>query len=149
MAAILSTRASKISQANPAAGLVDLTTGVVGVLPIANGGTNSNNGIQPIAAKAVDGPIASAIGTIVITKGSALGASTLATPTPTTHDGYVIRIIAATAFAHVVSCAAGKINGGAITTLTFTSASVGDSVTLIAYQGVWLTIGTTGTITLT
>ncbi len=102
-----------------------------------------------IAAKLTDGAIASAPGTIVITKGSALGSSTLATPTTTTHDGYRLTIVSSTAFAHVVSCASGKINGGSTTTVTFTSAAIGDSVTLVAYQGIWYVIGTTGTITLT
>ena len=108
------------------------------------GGTKST-----ITAKLTDGAIASAPGTIAITKGSALGSSTLATPTTTTHDGYILRIVSTTAYAHVVSVASGKINGGALTTITFTSGAIGDSVTLIAYQGVWYTIGTTGTITIT
>ena len=101
-----------------------------------------------IAAKATDGAIGSAPGTIVITKGSALGSSTLATPTITTHDGYVLRIVAGTAFAHVVSCASGVVNGGSLTTITFTSAAIGDSVTLVAFQGKWYTIGSRGTITI-
>jgi hypothetical protein len=104
---------------------------------------------ETIAAKASNGAIASAPGVIVITKGSALGSSTLATPTTTTHDGYVLTIVSSTAYAHVVSCASGKINGGSTTTVTFTSAGIGDSVTLVAYQGVWYIVGTTGTITLT
>jgi hypothetical protein len=102
-----------------------------------------------IAAKSGDGAIASAPGVIVITKGSALGSSTLATPTTTTHDGYILTIVSSTAFAHVVSVASGKVNGGTNTTITFTSAAIGDSVTLVAYQGVWYTVGAHGTITLT
>ena len=106
-------------------------------------------GLQPtIAAKSSNGAIASAPGIIAITKGSALGASTLATPTITTHDGYVLTIVSTTAFAHVVSVAAGIINGGANTTITFTSAAVGDSVTLVAYQGVWYMVASRGTITI-
>jgi hypothetical protein len=102
-----------------------------------------------IAAKLTDGAIASAPGTIIITKGSALGSSTLATPTVTTHDGYILRIVSSTAYAHVISCASGKVNGGTTTTITFTSAAIGDSITLVAYQGYWYIVGTTGTITLT
>jgi hypothetical protein len=91
------------------------------------------------AAKAGDGAISSAPGTIVITKGSALGSSTLATPTVTTHDGYILRITAGTAAAHVVSCASGKVDGGTNTTLTFGGA-IGDHIQLVAYQGVWYSI---------
>jgi len=92
-----------------------------------------------IAAKAGDGAITSAPGVIVITKASPLGSSTLATPTVTAHDGYILTIVAGTAAAHVVSCASGKVNGGSITTLTFGGA-IGDSVTMVAYQGVWYVI---------
>ena len=99
-------------------------------------------------AKATDGAIASAPGTIVITKGSALGSSTLATPTVTAHDGYVLRIVSTTAYAHVITVASGKVNGGANTTITFTSAAIGDSIVLEAYQGVWYTVSKTGTITI-
>lgn len=113
------------------------------------GATIFKGGPQPtIAAKATDGAISSAPGTIVITKGSALGSSTLATPTTTTHDGYILRIVSSTAYAHVISCASGKVNGGTTTTITFTSAAIGDSVTLVAYQGTWYVIGSRGTITL-
>lgn len=101
-----------------------------------------------VTAKASDGAIASAPGAIVITKTSALGSSTLATPTTTTHDGYILRIVSTTAFAHVVSVASGKVNGGSNTTITFTSAAIGDGVTLLAYQGVWYVIGSRGTITI-
>lgn len=96
-----------------------------------------------ITAKSTDGAIASAPGTIVITKGSALGSSTLATPTTTTHDGYILRIVSSTGYAHVVSVASGKVNGGSNTTLTF-GAQIGNSITLIAYQGVWYVLGNVG-----
>lgn len=99
-------------------------------------------------AKATDGAIASAPGTIVITKTSALGSSTLATPTTTTHDGYLLRIVSTTAYAHAISVASGKVNGGSNTTITFTSAAIGDGVTLLAYQGVWYVVASRGTITL-
>lgn len=101
-----------------------------------------------IAAKLTDGAIASAPGVIVITKASALGSSTLATPTTTTHDGYVLTIVSSTAFAHVVTVTTGKLNAAAVTTVTFTSAAVGDSLTLVAFQGIWYLVAKTGTITL-
>lgn len=99
-----------------------------------------------VAAKAGDGAISAAAGTIYITKGSALGSSTLATSAT---NGLILRIVSTTAYAHVVSVASGKVNGGSNTTITFTSGAIGDSVTLIQIGTVWYTIGTTGTITVT
>jgi hypothetical protein len=96
-----------------------------------------------------DGAIAVANGTYFITKGSALGSSTLATPTSTTHDGYLLRIVSTTAFTHVITFTTGTVNKITGTTITFTSAAVGDSITLQAYQGVWYIVATTGTITIT
>lgn len=92
-----------------------------------------------ITAKASNGAIASAPGVIAITKGSALGSSTLATPTATDHDGYVLTIVATTAHTHSFDFASGKVNGGALTTATFGGA-IGDGLTMVAYQGVWYVI---------
>lgn len=107
----------------------------------------AGNTANTVTAKATDGAITAACGTIYITKGSALGSSTLATPTTPAQDGYTLRIVSTTAYAHVVSVASGKVNGGSNTTITFTSAAIGDSVTLQAIGGVWYVVGTTGTIT--
>jgi uncharacterized Zn-binding protein involved in type VI secretion len=101
-----------------------------------------------IAAKLTNGAIAAVSGSYAITKGSALASSTLATPVTTDDDGIIMRFVSTTAYAHVISVASGKINGGSLTTITFTSAAIGDSVTVMAYQGIWYTIGTTGTITI-
>ncbi len=81
----------------------------------------------------------------LITKGSALGSSTLATPTATTHDGYELTFTATTAYAHVISTASGKVNGGTNTTITFGGA-IGDSITLTAYQGVWYSSNATNVV---
>lgn len=64
--------------------------------------------------------------------------STLGTPTVTTHDGYTISITSTTAAAHVIGFAAGKVNGGTLNAMTFGGA-IGDSISLVAYQGVWYT----------
>lgn len=108
----------------------------------------AGNTAATVTAKPTDGAITAACGTIYITKGSALGSSTLATPTTPAQDGYTLRIVSTTAYAHVISVASGKVNGGSNTTITFTSAAIGDSVTLQAIGGVWYVVGTTGTITL-
>lgn len=105
-------------------------------------------GSRTAAAKLTDGAIAVADADYFITKGSALGSSTLATPTATTHDGWTITFTSTTAFAHVITVETGKVNGAAATSITFTSAAIGDSVTLKAWQGIWYIVATRGTITL-
>lgn len=105
-------------------------------------------GIRTGAAKLTDGAIAFSNSDIFITKGSALGASALATPTATTHDNWTMTITSTTAFAHVITVETGKVNGAAATALTFTSAAIGDSVTLKAWQGIAYIVATRGTVTL-
>lgn len=86
-----------------------------------------------------DGAITIAPGTIALTKGSA-AAITLAAPTPTTHDGYVLRIYSETAFAHVITSGVDGINAkGSSGTITLGGAK-GDSVTLVARNGHWWTL---------
>ena len=48
-------------------------------------------------------------------------------------------IVSTTAKAHQITYAAGKINGGANTTLTLGGA-IGDAATIIAYGTVWYTL---------
>jgi len=103
---------------------------------------------QTAAAKLTDGPIAVSGGSLFITKGSALGSSTLATPVATDDDGKILRIVSTTAYAHVITVTTGKVNKLAATTITFTSAAVGDQITLQAMSGIWYVIGTIGTITI-
>jgi len=98
----------------------------------------------PVVPYAVDGAVAPAAGTAMLTKGS-IGAYTLAAPVAGSaanggQDGTEITIITGTAFAHVVTCPSNKINGNK-TTATWTAA-VGNSIALIAYNGVWYTQGT-------
>jgi len=101
------------------------------------------NHIMAPTAKLTDGAIASVPATYFITKGSALGSSTVANPTSTTHDGYRIKIVSTTAYAHVVSFNSGKINGGSLTTATF-GAQVGNTLCVVAYQGVWYAVENIG-----
>jgi len=105
-------------------------------------------GIRTGAAKLTDGAIAFSNSDIFITKASALGSSTLATPTVGDHDNWTMTFTSTTAFAHVITVETGKVNGAAATTITFTSAAIGDSVTLKAWQGIAYIVDKTGTITL-
>lgn len=89
-------------------------------------------------AYATDGAISVAPQLALLTK-AGVGAYTLAAPTTTTHDGYVLCAVSTTANAHVITFASGKINGGSNVTLTLGGA-IGDGACLAAYQGVWYTV---------
>jgi len=128
-----------------AADVVDIAQGTgITVTPVAGTYTIALATPPTVSAKLTDGAIAAANNiTYFITKGSALGSSTLATPTVTTHDGYTMTFVSTTGYAHVISVASGKVNGGTNTTLTFDT-NVGSHVTLVAYQGVWYTTSSAG-----
>jgi len=96
-----------------------------------------------LEADSAAGAIGIKEGTVFI-GGSSATALTLVAPTaglPSAggDDGKVLRIIATTAHAHTVTTPANKING-ADDTVTY--AHVGDSIELVAYNGVWLVNGT-------
>lgn len=102
---------------------------------------------DPVRAASGDGAITVAPGTVVITKGS-IAALTLAAPTATTHDGYVLRIVSTTAFAHVITSSVRGFNAkGSSGTATFGGAR-GDALTLVAYNGDWWTVGAPRNVTL-
>ncbi len=83
--------------------------------------------------------------TIYITAASA-AALTLADPTPTTHDGVRLTIIAATAAAHTVSNAAGSgfNGGGSGAALATFGGTIGDCLAIEAYGGAWYVLRSTG-----
>lgn len=90
-----------------------------------------------------DGAVAVAPGSTHLTKGSA-AAITIAAPTASTHDGYIVRITSETAFAHVITQGTVGFNGkGASGTITFAD-SKGSSVTLEARNGNWWVISNIG-----
>lgn len=87
-----------------------------------------------------DGAITIAPSSVFLSKGSA-AAITLAAPTAVTHDGYIIRVVAISAFAHVITGSVDGFNAkGSSGTITFGGA-IGDSVTLEAKGGHWYTVG--------
>jgi len=90
-----------------------------------------------------DGAVAVAPGTTALTKGSA-AAITIAAPTATTHDGYLVRIYSETAFAHVITSGVRGFNGKASSgTVTF-SAAKGNTVVLVARNGDWWVVTNIG-----
>lgn len=131
--------ATRVPFANGSKQLADDSTFTFNATTKALAATTFLGGQQVVTtAKATNGAIASAPGTYLITKGSALGSSTVANPTTTDHDGYIINFISTTAYQHVITFNTGKINGGSNITVTLGGA-VGDGFGIIAYQGVWYT----------
>lgn len=95
--------------------------------------------VGAIQAITGDGAITIQNSTVVLSKGSA-AAITLAAPTATTHDGYIIRVVAISAQAHQITGSVDGFNAkGSSGTITFGGA-IGDSVTLVAYNGHWYTL---------
>jgi hypothetical protein len=89
-------------------------------------------------------------GVFHITKGSAaaytLRAPISGLPNAGGEDGNVLRIVSATAFAHVVTTPSNKLNGNKLTA-TF-AAAVGNGIELHAKGGIWLVFANQG-VTLT
>jgi hypothetical protein len=102
-----------------------------------------------VAEYTVAGAIA--LGGKAFLKTGAASAMTLAAPTPGAQnsggqDGLRMSLVALDAFAYVVTAPADSING-ADDTMTF-GAAIGDSIELLAFGGLWYTIGTPKGVTL-
>ena len=88
-------------------------------------------------ALADDGAITIKSGVVLLTKATAL-AATLAAPTATTDDGKVLHIISTTAAAHTVTATTIGFNAGdAASDVGTFGAAIGNSITIVAYQGEW------------
>jgi hypothetical protein len=83
------------------------------------------------------------VSTYVLTKGSAaaitLGAPTAGRPEQGGHDGFQIKFIAGSAWAHVVT-AASLYNGTAGKDVATFGGALGDCLALEAYNGIWYVI---------
>jgi hypothetical protein len=98
-----------------------------------------DGGVGAIQAITGDGAITIQTGRVYLSKAGA-GAITIAAPTATTHDYIEITVITLTAQAHVITSGVEGFNDkGSSGTVTFTAA-IGNSVTLVAYQGNWYTV---------
>lgn len=127
----------------PSYSAVNLAADITGNLPVANGGTGET---VLGAAYNVDAEITTRNGSVVLTKGSA-AAMTLAAPTVTTDDFKKLHIVAATAFAHLVTNTTPGFNGaGASKDVATFGGAVGDSMIIMAYQGVWLVLNLTNVV---
>jgi hypothetical protein len=96
---------------------------------------------------AASGAIRATEGSVVITKATA-AAMTLAAPTAGSpanggDDGQRLKVFCIQAAAHTITTPSNAINGNKH---VVTFANAGDSVSFIAYNGVWYVLSTTGTI---
>lgn len=125
---------STVVDVSAAATALTGTLSVSGIIT-ATGGLKS-----PVVTISGDGAITITPNTtVVLSKGSA-AAITLAAPTNSTHDGYIVRAVAISAQAHVITGSVDGFNAkGSSGTLTFGGA-IGDSVTLVAMGGHWYTL---------
>jgi hypothetical protein len=108
----------------------------------------SQDVVQTLAA---NGEITISNGTVVITKQGG-AAITLAAPAPGTDDGNELRIVDTTGYAHVITAPAKAINGNKQTITmqgTGGTPAAGDTVSLVAYGGIWYTDPANGAISLT
>lgn len=108
----------------------------------------SHNNVQKLT---VAGAITVKSGTAFLNTGAAsaitLAAPTAGLPAAGGNDGQRLAIIALDAFAYVVTTPANKINGNEDTATW--AAAVGNSIELVAWNGVWYVVGTSKGITLT
>jgi len=121
-----------------AAATVGTTLGVTGIL-------TATGGIKlPVVTITGDGAITIAPFTLVkLSKGSA-AAITLAAPTNTTHDGYIVIVFSTSAFAHVITGGVDGFNAkGSSGTITFAN-SIGSATVLVAMGGHWYTLAGIG-----
>lgn len=104
-----------------------------------DGLTIKDGGLGAVQAITGDGAITIAnYALVLLSKGSA-AAITLAAPTAGTHDRFEVTVVAISAQAHVITGSVDGFNAkGSSGTLTFGGA-IGDSVTLVAYNGHWYT----------
>jgi hypothetical protein len=90
----------------------------------------------PVVVVSADGAISVPNGnTVYMVTKAGVAAMTLVDPTAGTHDGLILTFVSTGAHAHTIDLVTG-INGGAADVGTFGGAA-GDSVSIVAYAGVW------------
>lgn len=103
---------------------------------------------QTVQVLAADGAITIKEGVAFITK-AGVAAVTLAAPVATVDDGKRLLVVSTTAQAHTLTqTTPGVNNGGAASDVGTFGAAIGNSIELVAYQGVWYTAGTPRGVTL-
>lgn len=98
----------------------------------------------PVVTISGDGAITISPNALVMLSKGTAAAITIAAPTNTTHDGYIIRVFSSTAAAHVITCSTDGFNAkGSSGTITF-AANIGSSTTIVAMGGHWYTLAGIG-----
>lgn len=98
----------------------------------------TSNHVQVVSsAGAISIPYYAKVASVIITGGSAT-AATLAAPTAGVHDGLLMTITAGTAQAHTVTQTTPGFNSGSTSSDVGTyGGAIGDSMIIVAYNGVW------------
>lgn len=97
-------------------------------------------GFQNVTA---DGAITIKDGVAITTK-AGVCAMTLAAPTPGDDDGKILKVYAATANAHTLTQTTPGFNGGGTASDVGTfGGAIGDTISVVAWQGVWYVIANT------
>jgi len=106
-------------------------------------GASAKFDLSAVEVESANGAIGIKQGLAALTK-AGVAAMTLAAPTAGTDDGKILRIVATTANAHTVTQTTPGLNnlGTSGDVATFGGA-VGDSLTLVAYNGIWYILGKT------
>jgi hypothetical protein len=121
--------------------MTDLTDVVVDSLTVGGVAVAAPTSHAYVAA----GPIAETSGCVTLAKTVAgIMAMTLANPTADTDDFKVLHILNAQAQANYVTCTGGFGNGGSSYDVATFGAAVGNTLTVMAYQGYWYVIGAYG-----
>jgi hypothetical protein len=95
---------------------------------------------EVVEIEAASGAINIKSGVAVVTLGSA-AALTLAAPLAGVDDGSVLTIVSTTAQAHTVTQTTPGFNGGGTASDVGTfGAAIGNSMQLVAYNGIWYTV---------
>lgn len=96
-------------------------------------------GTVSTAPYAASGAIPISGGIAILSKTGSAGAYTLAAPVAVTNDGLELTIQSSTAFAHTVTQTTPGFNGsGAAQDVATFGGAIGDSMVVVAYNGVWL-----------
>jgi hypothetical protein len=117
----------------------------VGVWTDWNVNGNTTPGPQTFTVSAATGAntIGAVPGTYVIT-GATANTITLTAPTAGVMDGMVIKVISGSAVAHTITCSSHLIGGTSTSSVATFAAYKGASITLVAYNGDWLVVASTG-----
>ena len=132
------------SAGNTTTTLVNASQGGARTFTIPDPGASASFNLTAVEAESANGAIGITSGLAALTK-AGVAAMTLAAPTVTTDDGKILRIVSTTANAHTITqTTPGFNNAGSSKDVATFGGAVGDYLLVVAYQGVWYVIGSSG-----